>query len=286
MNARFAWFAVLIVGGVWNTSAWAVEYRLEGSVAAYRWVEDLGSRDDVKEFGPVLQLGGYVSGFPYISGSPSAAALTLRGDVRLLVGRVEFDTFNQDLLTGVLTPAKTHTSYIGFTQEGSVGLRQGGEGGYLEPFLGLGYRWWWRDVGSDTGYPEYYRLIYGRIGMRTEHGLSQTLKFRTTFSIDPLLWAREQIDLTDFAYLDDRFAPAVLVEGQRVTVRNGRRSGWTLEAGLRQGSLDVAGYWHAVRLKESNRVICYDSVQPLARRECWQPHSNQDIFGLRVGVAF
>ena len=97
MNARFASFAVLIVGGVWNTSAWAVEYRLEGSVAAYRWVEDLGSRNNVKEFGPVLQLGGYVSGFPYISGSPSAsaAALTLRGDVRLLVGRVEFDTFNQ-----------------------------------------------------------------------------------------------------------------------------------------------------------------------------------------------
>jgi hypothetical protein len=279
------WGGVLAVIVVCTAQpARAVEYRLDATVAAYRWVEDLGSIE-VKESGPVLQLGGYVSGYPYISGSPSgsAAVMTLRGDLRVLVGRVEFDTYNQDLSTGALAPVTTHTTYLGITPEGSIGLRQGVESGYLEPFIGLGYRWWWRDIGGDTGYPEYYNLIYGRLGLRTEHGLGGTLKFHTTFSVDPVLWARETIDLTESAYIDSGGA---LVQGQRFTVENGLRPGWTVEVGIRQGMVDLTGYWQAVRLDESNSVTCYDSVDPAARRSCFQPESHQDIFGLRVGLAF
>jgi hypothetical protein len=280
MGNRLAWVATVIVIGLGWVPAWAVEYRLDGSVAAYRWVEDFGSRS-VKEFGPVLQLGGYVSGSP----STSFLPLTLRGDVRMLVGQVGYDTFEQDLITGALRPTKIDTSYLGFTQEGAIGLREGIESGYLEPFLGLGYRWWWRNIGSSAGYTELYRLIYGRIGVRTEHGLGGALKFHTTFSLDPLLRAREQIDLTGSAFNDPNFG-GVLVEGQRVTVKNGTRPGWTVEMGIRQDTIDVTGYWQAVRLAESNIVMCYDSAVPAARVLCSQPESHQDIFGLRVGVAF
>lgn len=267
---------LLIVGTV--LPVWAVEYRLEGDVAAYRWVEDLGSIE-VKESGPVFQFGGYVSAAP----SKSAAAMTLRGDLRVLVGQVDYEGFNQDLSTGALTPATTDTTYLGITPEVSVGLRQGVESGYLEPFVGLGYRWWWRDIGGNTGYPEYYNLIYSRLGLRMEHEIAGNLKFHSTFSVDPVLWARETIDLTESAFLDSGGA---LVQGQRFTVKNGLRPGWTIEVGLQQARVNLTGYWQAVRIDESNSVRCYDSVNPASRRSCFQPKSQQDIFGLRVGLSF
>jgi hypothetical protein len=283
MKYALTCLAGLMTAGI-ALPVWAIEYRLEGDVAAYRWVEDLESIE-VKESGPVFQFGGYVSGFPYLSGSPSesAAAMTLRGDLRVLVGQVDYDGFNQDLGTGALTPTTTDTTYLGITPEASIGLRQGVESGYLEPFIGLGYRWWWRDIGGDTGYPEYYNLIYSRLGLRIEHGLSGNLKLHSTFSVDPVLWARETIDLTESAFFDSGGA---LVQGQRFTVENGLRPGWTIEVGLRQAKVDLTGYWQAVRLDESNSVTCYDSVDPTARRSCFQPESHQDIFGLRVGLAF
>lgn len=284
MNVRLAWLASLVALTMGSTPLWAMEYRLEGSVAQYRWVEDLGISgiSDPEELGPVFQLGGYASGFP----SESLPALTLRGDVRLLVGRVQYDTYNQDLNNpGLLFPITTHTSYIGSTQEGTVGLRQGIEGGYLETFVGLGYRWWWRDLGGDTGYPEYYRVIYGRVGLRTEHGLGRTMKFRAVFSVDPMLWARETIDFSGSSFNDPAFGNVPVV-GQRFTVENGLRPGWTIEMGIRQTNIDVTGYWQAVRLDESDLAVGYDSSTPAARRFFRQPESRQDILGLRLGVAF
>jgi hypothetical protein len=286
MKARWVWLVVTIACVLGTTDfARAAEYRLEGSVAAYRWVEKLGLSgiSDPEEFGPVLQLGGYVSGFP-----TSVANLSLRGDVRLLVGRVQYDTYNQfqnSFGQIVLVPLDTHTSYIGSTQEGSAGYRQGIDGGYIEPFVGLGYRWWWRDLSGETGYPEYYRIVYGRVGVRTEHSFESPMKLRTAFSLELPFSSRETIDFSDSSYNDPSFGD-VLVVGQRFSVEHGLRPGWTIEVGLRQANIDVTGYWQAVRLDESNSALGFDSTNPLARRFFRQPKSHQDILGLRLGVAF
>jgi hypothetical protein len=263
-----------------------MEYRLEGSAAHYRWVEDF-QPDDIEERGPVFQLGGYVTGFP----STANPALTLRGDVRMFFGRVTFETFNLDLGTGSTTPVTTRTSYLGFTQEGSVGLRGSTRNsGYVEPFVGLGHRWWLRDIGGDTGYPEYYRQIYGRVGLRTENTLGASgggagpVKLRVTLSIDPQLWARERIDLSEFAFMDS--GSGLLLQGRELTVKNGLRPGWTTEIGLRRGQVDITGYWQAVRFAKSDEVVCFTSSSPSVQVRCHQPRSSQDIFGLRLGIAF
>lgn len=265
MGNRLAWFATVIVIGLGWVPAWAVEYRLDGSVAAYRWVEHTGSLD-VKESGPVLQLGGYVSGFP----SEADPTLTLRGDVHLLVGRVNFDTA---LLTSPGTPVATHTVYVGTTQEGSLGKRIGGERGFVEPFVGLAYRWWLRQIESTdtvTGYPEWYRTLYARLGVRWNANLSAHVGVFGVLSVDPMLFAQEQVDWTNTIY------------NQTLTVRNGKRPGWTVEAGLRQGTVDLSAYWQATRFGESNSVAC--NVPPAFR--CGQPQSDQDIIGLKVGAQF
>ena len=259
----------------------AIEYRLEAGLAAYRWTEHL-SYGTPKEQGPILVFGGYVSGFPSIA----APALTVRGDVQVFLGRVNYDTYAQNLSNpALITPSSTHSGYVGVRYGGDVGWRFDAGRVAMEPFLGAAYRWWWRYVESDggaQGYPEVYNTVYGRIGLRGEYALASGMALRGAASIDPLLWAQEQIDLTDFAYIDS----GSLVEGQRVTVKNGLRPGWTIEMGIRQGNLDVTGYWQAVRLDESNIVTCYDSVNPAVRRRCLQPESHQDVIGLKVGFAF
>lgn len=280
MARGLIWWAAVLAITIGPRVVWAVEYRLEGSIAAYRWVEDVEPLS-AEESGPVLQLGGYVGNAP----GPADAPVTVRGDVRLLLGHVGFDTYNVDLSSGSTTPIHTNSTYLGLTQEGSIGYRhRGGETtGSVEPFMGLGYRWWWREIGGGSGYGEYYRLLYGRLGVRTDHPFSPTASFRMTLSIDPVLWAREKVDLSDFAYPRS----GTTFQGQRVTLKNGRRSGWTLELTLRQGNLDLTGFWQAVRLGESNHVGCFESASPLvADDECWQPESTQDLFGVRVGVSF
>jgi hypothetical protein len=280
MKFPLGWLASAIAFGVGVVPAWAAEYRLEGSVAQYRWVEDF-EPEDIEELGPVVQLGGYVSGFP----STASPGLTLRGDLRMLVGRVTFETFDQDFNTGSLTPVTTHTSYFGTTQEGSVGLRSAiKRGGYLEPFFGLGYRWWWRDIRGDTGYVEYYQQIYSRLGLRTEHKLDNNARLRMTLSVDPQLWARETIDLSRFSFVDS--TSGLPIQGREVTVENGLRPGWTIEVGFGRANVDLTAYWQAVRLGESNSVVCFSSIDQTVQGSCHQPTSFQDIFGLRLGVVF
>jgi hypothetical protein len=167
----------------------------------------------------------------------------------------------------------------------SVGLQEATKGGaYVEPFFGLGYRWWRRDISGDAGYVEYYQQIYGRLGIRTEQDLNNNVKLRMSLSVDPQLWAREQIDLSGFAFVDG--SSGLRIQGQDVTLQNGLRPGWTAEIGLGFGSVDLTGYWQAVRLGESDGVVCFTSSDATVQVLCNQPESTQDILGLRLGVAF
>jgi len=260
--------------------AHAIEYRLEAGLAAYQWTEHL-SYGTPKEQGPIFVFGGYVSGFPSIA----APALTLRGDVQVFLGRVNYDTFAQNLSNpSLIVPSSTHSDYVGVRYGGDVGRRFEAGRAAMEPFLGVAYRWWWRYVESDggaQGYPELYNTVYGRVGLRGEYALAGGMALRGAASLDPLLWAQERIDQTDLVLQD---SVGALVPGNRLTVHNGRRTGWTIEAGVRAPTVDVTAYWQAVRFGESNWVGCFRGATPA--RNCFQPRSEQDVFGVKVGVAF
>jgi hypothetical protein len=244
--------------------AQAIEYRLDATLASYRWEEDVPP-DPPQEMGPVVLLGGFVSGSP----SASAPPLTLRGEIRMLAGRVNYDTSTIGVPS---TPVNTHSAYIGFTQEGSVGWRVDGTAIRLEPFTGLAYRWWLRTVessGSVSGYPELYRTVVWRLGARFEQRNMSGWRMFGAVSADPVVWAHEVIDLED-------------TTGDTLRVRNGKELGWTLELGLREARADVSLFWQAMRFGESNVVPC--NIAPTFA--CLQPRSDQDIIGLRVGLSF
>jgi hypothetical protein len=212
----------------------------------------------------MVLLGGFVSGSPAATVPP----LILRGDVRAMIGRVNFDTA---LISSPGTAVSTRTSYLGFIQEGSVGWRVTGPGGRAEPFLGVAYRWWLRNIESTAnvqGYPEWYYTVVGRVGLRWDQTATTRWNVYGVFSADPLLWAREVIDLTD-------------ATGEALYVENGLNTGWTVELGLRQRHAIVGLFWQAVRFGESNVVPCSLSVTG-----CLQPKSDQDIIGLKAGVTY
>jgi len=265
LAAVFSWFVVAGLPGM----GWAIDYRLEASLARYHWTEDVGSVQPEEKNGPMYELGGYVVGSPFAS----RPELTLRGELQVFHASVDYDTF---LLGSPQTAVDTQTVYWGAKHELDLGVRVKGGRTTVEPFMGLAYRWWQRYIKSTdsvTGYPEWYRTLYGRLGLRGEHWFSRRVALITTASVDPMLWARERIDLGD-------------ISGEILTVRNGKRSGWTLEIGVQQlapdgrHEVDASLFWQATRFGESNVVACGLG----GSGGCLQPESDQNIIGLKIGV--
>ena len=259
--------AIVVTGWFSPGEARGIDYRLEVGLPTYQWKEHF-SGETPRESGPLLTLGGYVSGFPW----ESTPRVTLRGDVEMFLTRVPFSTFAQSLSgPGTVTPLDTHSDYLGFRYEGSLGRRFGSEAAGLEPFLGLGARWWLRYIETKdavTGYSELYHTLYGRVGVRARRPFGARFLLHGAVSIDPLLWAQERIDWTD-------------ISGERLTVRNGKRPGWTIELGVGDGSLDGTVFWRATRFGESDHVSCLGGTS-----RCFQPESDQDIIGMKLGLAF
>jgi hypothetical protein len=263
MAYRLIWLIVMIAPWFLGAPALAIEYGVDGSVAAYQWVEDIGSFK-TKEFGPVVHLGGFLSGAPVAT----APNLRVRGQIRLMVGHVNYDTA---LISSPGTKVTTHSSYIGLGEEASLGWRVEQPRGAVEPFVGLGYRWWVRSIASNSsvsGYPEHYQMIYARLGLRGGATLPGQVGPYVVFSVDPVLAAREEIDLSD-------------TTGEILRVHNGKRAGWTIEGGLHKQWGEVGLFWQAVRFGESNTVPC-----SLSLFGCLQPKSDQDIFGVRAAILF
>lgn len=239
------------------------DYRVEASLAAYQWVEAT-EPIAVEESGLMVTVGGWVSGSPTVQ----QPAIRLRGEVEFFTGWVGFDTA---FLTAPDVGVSTHTLYFGSRQEGSMGWRFGSSHSSIEPFVGIGLRSWLRSIQSNStvqGYPEFYRTVYTRLGLRGAHVLHGKGVYGVA-SVDPLIWARETIDLTETIY------------NETLKVRNGKQVGWTLEVGLQFLTLDLGLYWRATRLGESNIVSCNVSASG-----CLQPRSDQDLIGLKVGWVF
>lgn len=257
--AAMALIGMLSVAG----SGQAIEYQAETSLAAYRWVEAAGLATP-KETGPMITVGAWVSGAPAVR----QPALRLRGEMEFFTGWMAYDTA---FLAAPTVDVRTHTFYLGSRYEGSIGWRVGTPDSSLEPFVGLGLRSWLRSIQSNSsvdGYPERYRIIYGRLGLRGVRTIAGT-GFYGVASIEPLLWAREDVDLTNTVY------------NETLEIKNGKQTGWTLEAGLQFRAVDVGIFWRATRLGKSQVVSC--NVSPFG---CYQPRSDQDIIGLKLGFVF
>jgi len=236
----------------------------------FLWREfDNGSRQ-VLESGPRFGIG-FTYNFEFRDHH-----LILKPRVEIIGGEVDYDGHACSLSTGACQPATAKTSYFGGKLEFDAGWRFGSiQRAFIEPFGGLGFRQWLRDVYSGTaadgshvtGYAENWRTFYVLAGLRANMAVGG----KTSLFIEA--GGKFPVYNENTAYLSDAGL------GPDVTVKPGRDASWFAETGIKYKLLKVSFYYDSMRFPKSDTVVSGGVGY-------FQPQTQAETFGLRIGVAF
>ncbi|GLI39875.1 hypothetical protein KI811_01425 [Geobacter hydrogenophilus] len=173
-------------------------------------------------------------------------------------------------------PVGSDTRYFGGKIEGDLGWRVSFDGGSLEPFFGIGYRTWLRDIDSSTstteagtrfpvgGATEYWDTIYTRYGLKGEVSIgNETALFLEAGAKYPLYTRNEAQDTS---------AGDVTLEP---------RSDWSAfaELGILHKVFRPAIFYEGFRFRRS-------PVEERGIFQMWQPKSDSDIVGISFAYSF
>jgi hypothetical protein len=225
----------------------------------FTWKEynDSGSQL-LKESGPISAIGSSVR-------SDIARSLVLKGKGELFGGTVNYDGQTQ---SG--TPVETDTNYAGLEVEGNLGWKfMVTEKSSLEPFAGLGYRWWQRDLQdtvSASGYKETWWSFYARLGIHGDHTFSEQVKAFAEAGLKIPLKNKNKVDLSGIGL-------------STVTVEPGNKASVFAEAGLKWTRFKTSLFYEGMRFSKSDPVT-------VSNVRVWQPESKADTFGISVGMDF
>lgn len=184
----------------------------------------------------------------------------------LFKGDVDYDGVAQ-FDDGSSVPLKSKVGYFGAKMEGDMGWRFfPSESVSVEPFLGLGYRWWQRDIPSSyvdgnpvIGYIEEWDTLYGRSGLRAGYFLSDRTRL---FAEVGAKWPLNNNSRAD------------LGTGSSLLKPGKERSAFG-EIGVRRDRIRASLYYEGFRFSESPAV-----------NYALQPKSKSDIFGIMIGWCF
>jgi len=241
------------------------EFYIYPFVEYFTWEEFAGKRL-LKETGQLYGIGAAAT----FDLSNKKLLLKVKGD--LFGGVVDYDGLAQYinivLNTVTTVPMKTDVSYIGTRIETDLGWRFGSEKGSLEPFAGLGYRWWNRDIHNGTdingnavsGYKEEWGSSYTRIGAR--------------FS------AIQARDIRLFAEGGGKYPFYTTNTANSDTLKP--KGAWSAfaELGMQYKWFRPSIFYEGFRFKESNSVPVGGGFV------VFQPKSESDIYGINLGIAF
>lgn len=217
----------------------------------------------LKESGPQFGVGGDIL-LHFLEGD--AGAMTFRGKVELFGGEVDYDGQLQDG-----TPHSTDVTYFGTTEQATLGWAIPYRDSTIEPFAGLGYRWWLRDLQGSGGYTEYWTSLSALLGVRSTYTLNPDTKFFVMGGGRYPFYNRNDVENY----------PGV----GRIELEPG--SDWSVmaETGIRHKHINVSVYYENYIYPQSPAVARYNYVN--ARTEYFiQPRSESEIFGLKFGWSF
>lgn len=244
-----------------------------------RWKEeDPSLKIGVRESGPLYGFGTAV-GLNLLQ-TETAGSLRFRGKGEIFGGVIDYDGQTQPaqpLATDTTKndrPVKTDVTYIGFKAESMLGWRLGIEKIELEPFAGVGYKWWSRDIYDSTaidtnnksfpvsGYTELWQTIYTKLGMAAGYRMSDSWRIFAEAGAKYPLYNSNTAGLGD------------------VTVRPKSRWSAFAEIGFRYRQFRPALYYEGYRIDKSPAVQIDQSHAIL------QPRSTEDVVGISVGYCF
>ncbi|WP_224961341.1 hypothetical protein [Geomonas subterranea] len=231
------------------------------STQYFTWQERIDGRRLLKEEGPLFSVGARL-------GAVTDSSLTVRGKAELFGSEVGYRGETQ-----APNPAPVHTrvTYLGTEAEADLGYRLRPAAVVVEPFGGIGYRYWLRDLQDSrtsdgtqvSGYTEEWMVGYCRLGARaatTAAGMNLVAAGGAKFPF----YVGNTIDFAG--------------SGETTFHPKGRWSGFA-EAGGSYRSFTMSVYYEGFRFQRSDLKM----VQGTAY---FQPDSSSDIFGMRLGWTF
>lgn len=249
---------VISTGSIVSFSTYAsAEVDLYLKAESFKWEElDNGSK--------LLEESGMIYGVGSLIRSDNRNAFNFKFKGELFGGSVDYDGQTQEG-----TPVKTDTDYFGFKLEGDSGYRfMIAEKSSLEPFVGLGLRWWKRDIQSTDegiGYEETWSSFYVRAGIYGDHMISGQAKVFLEGGAKFPLYTRNEPDFSEFGLENPTLEP-----GSEVSL--------FAEAGLKWSKIKVAVFYEGMRFSESDLDDTYNAF--------YQPESKADMFGVNIGLSF
>ena len=239
------------------------------AVDSYTWKEftDDGSLF-LKESGPLVGVGiTYQHEFP--------GHVTLTPTAEIFGGTVDYDgqTWGGTAMT-------TNVDYFGLKLEGDVGRKfRNAERFFIEPFFGLGLRTWIRDINDGTtvtgmvtaGYREGWVTWNARLGLRGGIDISPGSRLFAEAVLKLPLYNRNT------AYLSENNL------GTDVTMHPGKETSFFAEMGMQISRFRGSLFYEGMRFSKSDEVITTDGSFIYTT---WQPRSEADIYGLKLGVVF
>jgi len=232
----------------------------------FTWEEFSPEGRLLKESGPQFGVGGDILLY-LVEGD--AGAMTFRGKVELFGGEVDYDGQLQDG-----TPHSTDVTYFGTNEQVALGWAIPYRDLTIEPFGGLGYRWWLRDLQGSGGYTEYWTSLSALLGMRGNYKLGpETSLFAMGGGKYPFY---NRNDVENY--------PGV----GRIELEPGSEWSAMAEGGVRYRQMKVSFYYESFIFARSPIVTEYDAYrQPTpGPSDFVQPRSESEIFGLKFGWSF
>ncbi|WP_052263421.1 autotransporter outer membrane beta-barrel domain-containing protein [Geobacter pickeringii] len=261
------------------TAAGFEEFSLYPTIQYFTWKEyDSGGARLLKEDGPLFGVGGTATLDLHDN------FLFLRGKAELFGGQVDYDgqTTDTDPRFDRL-PVKSDVNYFGGKIETDFSWRLPGPDGSLEPFAGLGYRHWLRNIEASStqtrdaipvavqtsSATEEWLSLYARLGVRGTYRLSDSVRISLEGG------AR-------YPFLNRNYAEAF---GQNVTLEP--RGSWSAfgELSTQFGRFRPAVYYEGFRFGKSPTVAAYDPVNAQLVG-ILQPESSADIIGFSFSFLF
>lgn len=195
--------------------------------------------------------------------------LILKPRIEIVGGRVDYDGATQ---AGV--PVKTDTDYYSGKVELDLGWRIGSlTRASIEPFGGIAFNGWSRDIKDATasngtqaiGYEEAWYTAYARLGVRGNVALGE----KTQLFVEA--GGKFPFYTQNTAYLSD-------AGGSDITLKPKNEASWFAEAGIKMYYFKASFFYDSMRFGASD-VVYSGSVG------YYQPKSQADIFGIRIGAS-
>lgn len=257
---------LLIVLFVVPAYAFEAAHDLYGQVQSFTWKEFDGGERLLKESGPLYAIG-YRGDYQFVN------MLTLSPRAEVFGGEVDYDGQACNPLSGVCFPVDTDTNYLGYKTEVDIGLRfMVHESVFFEPFGGLGYRWWRRDIENTSdalGTTEIWRIFYWRLGLRGDYEVKDVRTFVEATIKLPIVNRERVEDIGCF-----------LGSCRDVDLEPGKRNAYYTEVGMRYGSFKAVLFYEGLRFSESAVEGIGGGFGVL------QPASEADIYGINMGWSF